>query len=217
MRQVLAKLKQKVIQGNENQINLQVAQLLKKHKKVKLNVGCGTDYKKGWINIDNNSDDNIEASKLDLNWDLRNPLPFPDDSVDFIFNEHFIEHLTVEEGQAAVKDFMRVLKPGGVLRMATPDLEYAVYKYQKVPVEKDPTMKRFKMDYIKTKAERLNVSFRWWGHKWLYDWEELQRRMIDIGIQKKKMTRSKLNKSKHKELQNLETRDESRLIIEITK
>ena len=59
-------------------------------KPVKLNLGCGTDYKKGWINIDNNSDDNIE--KLDLNWDLRKPLPFKDNSVDFVEHEHFELH-----------------------------------------------------------------------------------------------------------------------------
>src|SRR5579863_148355 len=87
-----------------------VKKLLKKYPdKIKLNIGCGTDYKKGWINIDNNSDENIK--KLDLNWDLRNPLPFKDNSVDFIFNEHFIEHLTVEEGLKSNIDFKRVLKP----------------------------------------------------------------------------------------------------------
>ena len=31
---------------------------------LKLNLGCGNDYKEGWINIDNNSANNIK--KLDL-------------------------------------------------------------------------------------------------------------------------------------------------------
>ena len=61
--------------------------LVKKNGAAKLNIGCGNDYKEGWINIDNNSDDNIE--KFDLNWDLRNPLPFKDSSIAYIFNEHF--------------------------------------------------------------------------------------------------------------------------------
>jgi predicted SAM-dependent methyltransferase len=180
---------------------------------VKLNVGCGTDYKEGWINIDNNSDENIE--KLDLNWDLRNPLPFPDNSVDFIFNEHFIEHLTVEEGQAAIKDLMRVLKPKGVMRMATPDLEVTIDKYINVPLSKDPVIKKFGLDFIKTRAERINIGFRWWGHKWIYDWEELERRLKEAGC--KKMVRCELRKSKHPELRDLEIRDESTLIAEVTK
>lgn len=196
-----------------NKLKQKVGHLIKGKRTLKLNVGCGTDYKKGWINIDNNSDENIE--KLDLNWDLRNPLPFEDNSVDYIFNEHFIEHLTVEEGQAAIKDFMRVLKPGGVLRMATPDLEYMVHKYLNVPIEDDQMIKTFNLDFIKSKAERMNVSFRWWGHKWIYDWEEMERRLKEAGCQN--FVRCELRKSEHPELENLETREESRLIVEVIK
>ncbi len=184
-----------------------------KKKNVKLNIGCGTDYKKGWINIDNNSDNNIE--KLDLNWDLRNPLPYDDNSVDFIFHEHFMEHLTVEEGIQSTKDFIRVLKPGGVLRIATPDLALAVDKYINLPISEDPVVKRYKLDFIQTKAERLNMAFSWWGHKWLYDWEELERRLKEAGC--KKIDKSKLRVSKYPELCHLEIRDNSTLIAEVTK
>ncbi len=190
-----------------------IDELLPRYGTIKLNVGCGTDYKKGWINIDNNSDNNIE--KLDLNWDLRNPLPFPDNSVDFIFNEHFQEHLTVEEGIMANQDFLRVLKPGGVLRIATPDLAHMVDKYLHVPVSEDPTMKTFGMNFVKTNAERLNIGFRWWGHKWIYDWEELERRLREAGGTE--IERREFKKSPHKELHNLETRQESTLISEVTK
>lgn len=185
----------------------------KTNKKIMLNLGCGTDYKDGWINIDNNSDSNI--GKLDINHDLRNPLPFEDNSVDYIFNEHFIEHLTVEEGQNAIKDMMRVLKPGGVVRFATPDLEVTIDKYLNVPIDKDPVIKKFGLDFIKTRAERINIGFRSWGHKWIYDWEELERRLREAGCEN--IERVKLRKSKHVELNNLETRDESTLIAEVTK
>jgi len=180
---------------------------------LKLNIGCGTDYKDGWINIDNNSDHNI--TKLDLNWDLRNPLPFKDNSVDFIFNEHFFEHLTTDEAQITFKDLMRVLKPGGVMRIAMPDLEVVVDTYLNIPLNKDPVIKTYGLDFIKTRAEWMNMSFRWWGHKWLYDWEELQRRLEEAGYTKVK--RCKLNKSNYSELRNLETRSESYLIAEVEK
>lgn len=178
-----------------------------------LNIGCGTDYKEGWINIDNNSDDNVK--RLDLNWDLRDPLPFKENSVDFVFNEHFFEHLTVEEGQAAMKDLMRVLKPGGVMRIAMPDLERVVNNYLNTPLSKDPVIKKHGFGYVKTKAEWINMSFRWWGHKWLYDWDELKRRLNDAGYDK--VQRCELGKSSYPELRNLEIRDESYLIAEVTK
>jgi predicted SAM-dependent methyltransferase len=180
---------------------------------IMLNVGCGTDYKKGWVNIDNNSDNNIK--ELDVNWDLRNPLPYKANSVDYIFNEHLIEHLTVEEARVVIKDLMRVLKPGGVLRIAMPNLEEVVDQYKKLPISKDPTIKRFKLTYIKTKAERINIAFRDWGHKWLYDPEELTRRLKEAGC--KNITQCKFGRSKHSALRGLEIREESSLIMEVTK
>lgn len=191
-----------------------IKQFLKGRKgPLMLNIGCGTDYKKGWVNVDNNSDNNIE--KLDLNWDLRNPLPFEDNTVDFIFNEHFFEHLEVEEARAAMKDLMRILKPGGVMRVAMPDLEWVVDNYLHLSIENDPMIKNRDMGFVKTRAERLNMSFSWWGHKWLYDWEELERRANEAGYTKVK--RCKQSKSTHPELRNLEIRPESLLIAEITK
>lgn len=186
--------------------------LLSRHP-VKLNVGCGTDYKEGWINIDNNSDNNIE--KLDLNWDLRNPLPFKNGSVDFIYNEHFIEHLTVEEGQKAIKDMMRVLKPGGVVRIATPDLEESVELYLDPSWKKRSLIKTYGLEFVQTPAELLNMSFGWWGHRWIYDWEELARRLKQAGC--KKFVRCRGGQSQHEDLRGLETRGESTLIAEVTK
>jgi predicted SAM-dependent methyltransferase len=180
---------------------------------VKLNLGCGTDYKTGWTNIDNNSDNNI--TKLDLSWDLREPLPFEENFVDFIYNEHFIEHLSVEEGQRFLGDCLRVLKPGGVIRIATPDLAHIVDRYLNVPLESDPVIKRFHMEFIKTRGERINIEFRDWGHKWLYDWDELERRLRQAGFHH--IVRVKIQQSEHPELRNLETREESILIAEVTK
>lgn len=194
-------------------VHASVKGLIKKHKKTMLNIGCGTDYKKDWINVDNNSDNNIE--KLDLNWDLRNPLPFEDGSVDYIFNEHFFEHLTVEEARISMADLMRVLKPGGVMRIAMPDLESIVEHYINVPLDKDPVIKKYNIDFVKTRAEWMNMSFRWWGHMWLYDWEELVRRINEVGYTN--VVRCKIHKSKHPQLRNLETRDGSILIAEVTK
>jgi len=193
-----------------------IVELLQKYPgKKMLNVGCGTDYKDGWINIDNNMDQNIADDKLDLNWDLRNPLPFADNSIDFIFNEHFVEHLTVEEARTSLTDFKRVLKPGGVMRVAMPNLEEAVDHYINLPIDKDPVIKRFKLDFIKTRAERINMAFRAWGHLWLYDAEELQRRLKEVGF--KHIEQCKLGKSTYPELRKLEIRDESTLVMEAKK
>ena len=55
--------------------------------------------------------------------DVRGGLPFPDDSAEYVYAGQFIEHLNpVYEAPAFVKECRRVLKPGGILRMSTPDL-----------------------------------------------------------------------------------------------
>lgn len=181
---------------------------------IKLHIGCGTDYKEGWINIDNNSDQNI--TKLDLNWDLRNYLPFPSESIDFIFNEHFLEHLTVEQGKDAIREFLRVLKPGGVIRIAMPDLDVTVADFYNEDWKNLHVIKKFNLDFIQTRAELINISFRWWGHQWLYNYEELERRIREVDS-RVTITQCELRKSEHPDLRNLETRDESTLIAEITR
>jgi len=63
----------------------------KKTNPLKLNIGCGTVKFPGWINID------IETN-ADLVLDIRRGLPFDNNSVDFIYCEHFIEHISYKEG-----------------------------------------------------------------------------------------------------------------------
>jgi predicted SAM-dependent methyltransferase len=192
-----------------------IDEVLENEHVLKLHIGCGTVYKDGWINIDNNSDDNIK--KLDFSWDLRNKLPFPNNSVDFIYNEHFLEHLTVEEGLAALKNFRDILKPGGVMRIAMPDLADVISNYLNVnwKIDQKYFLKKYNLEFIQTRAERINISFRWWGHKWLYDWEELHRRLLEAGFSR--ITKCNLYESKFSELCKLETRPESRLIAEVIK
>jgi len=183
-----------------------------KGEKIMLHIGCGKNYFNRWINIDNNSDNNVD--KLDANIDLRNKLPISDNVVDFIFNEHFLEHLTIDEGQRALRDFFRVLKPDSVMRIAMPDLKVAMERYFNPDWKNDASFKKFGLVY-KTRAEMINNSFRAWGHKWLYDLEELTRRLEEAGGVNIKQCN--LRESEYVALRNLETRDESTLIMEVKK
>ena len=54
----------------------------------RLNLGCGTDYKKGWINVDFNKE-----VKADIHCDLNNLIPFKDNSVDRILLDNSLEHI----------------------------------------------------------------------------------------------------------------------------
>jgi predicted SAM-dependent methyltransferase len=52
-------------------------------------------------------------------------LPFPDDCADYVFSSHALEHMEHEDARHVIEEIHRVLKKGGVARIAVPDLNYA--------------------------------------------------------------------------------------------
>ena len=180
----------------------------KKVQPNKLHIGCGKVKFEGWINID------IEPDNLvaDLICDASKNLPFDDNTCSLIHSEHFLEHLTVEEGVSFLRECYRVLQPGGILRIAMPSLEYIVEKYNSEDWQNQNWLRWSDYQFIKTRAEMLNIAFRWWGHKWLYDKEELNRRFSEAGYVN--IREVAWGKSKTPELENRETREDSLLIFE---
>jgi SAM-dependent methyltransferase len=83
-------------------------------KEIKLNLGCGSNYREGWVNIDINKD--LKADyHLDLNKD---PLPFEDSTVDYIMLKHVLEHIS--DLIRFMEECWRVLKPDGVMEIISP-------------------------------------------------------------------------------------------------
>lgn len=85
----------------------------------KINFGAGGDIKFGWRNVDImfNPPDNIDISK---------PLPIDNDSVDFIYSSHTVEHLDAPTALRFFDECYRILKEGGVARIAVPSVSKIV-------------------------------------------------------------------------------------------
>lgn len=66
-----------------------------------------------------------------VNSSLKRPLPYPDNSFEAIYSFHVFEHLTYDEGIYALGEMYRVLKPGGICRISTPDLLFFSREYLK--------------------------------------------------------------------------------------
>lgn len=79
----------------------------------KLHLGCGKDYKQGFVNLDINK--NLKA---DVYSDLEKPLPFEDNSFDFVLADRVLEHLNTP--LALIEEIWRVLKPKGVFTFECP-------------------------------------------------------------------------------------------------
>ena len=92
---------------------------------VKINMGCGwRDFGKNWIHIDGGDYSHLHYKSItDLN--------FKDDTVDLIYSSHVIAYFDRSEIVEVLKEWRRVLKPGGTLRLATPDFGVMTHLYHK--------------------------------------------------------------------------------------
>lgn len=178
---------------------------------LRLHLGCGPNYLPGWVNIDGNR----ELPRFDLCWNLDDGLPVPDASCDRIYSEHVLEHLSIDHAVALLKECRRALAPRGVMRIAMPSLENIVAKYSSPDWKNQDWLTWPAFQRIATRAEMINVSFRWWGHQWLYDREELHRRLSEAGFHE--IADAEWGVSRHDGLSGLETRRDSLLICEATR
>lgn len=175
--------------------------------RVFLNVGSSSKKLPGFVNVD------IDPV-ADLCADMTRTLPFANNSVDGIFSEHFIEHISQAEGAAFLRECRRVLIPGGLLRLATPDLDYIAERYRDGWREQS-WLTEFGYDWIANRCEMFNTSMREWGHKWVYNEEELTRLAGYAGLEFK--ARWALGESGEPAFCGLEYRQDSKLILEFTK
>jgi len=92
----------------------------------KLHLGCGKVYIPGFIHIDlmdfDHIDYKIPADNLSI---------FEDNSADLIYACHILEHFKRQEIEKVLKEWFRVLKPNGVLRISVPGFEEIIKIYQK--------------------------------------------------------------------------------------
>jgi SAM-dependent methyltransferase len=83
----------------------------------RLNLGCGNDYMKGWVNAEYD-----KRCKADLYFNINElNFPFKDGEFDYIFFNHVIEHLSPETDIVELlKELNRILKVGGILELNCP-------------------------------------------------------------------------------------------------
>ena len=120
-------------------------------KEVKINLGSGFVGLRDWINYDNSIVARISKHKWLLNilvnlgflpkkfaevkWppittqDCRKNIPLKDNSVDFVYTSHFLEHLYRFETIRVIKECFRVMKSGATIRIALPDMDKIIKLY----------------------------------------------------------------------------------------
>lgn len=90
---------------------------------VRLNLGCGGKPEPGYVNCDLFPGPGVdEVFSLD-------EIPYSDGTVDEITSEHALEHLPRLRSHAAITEWARVLKPGGLLKLKIPDVELCAQQF----------------------------------------------------------------------------------------
>jgi predicted SAM-dependent methyltransferase len=166
----------------------------------KLHLGAGPVRLPGWLNTD--------LISGDVQLDVGRRLPLPDSVFAFAFAEHLIEHLTQRDAVRLLAELHRVLRPGGVLRLTTPDLKKVIALYE----DRNPAVSRrdyalFLEGVTGKRYDRgcqvLNDQLRLWGHRYVYDQEDLEARLGEAGFEPVK--RLAPGESEHEALRGIES------------
>lgn len=144
---------------------------------LKLHLGCFNNIKLGYVNIDLDN-------RNSLNLDLREKLPFANESVSEIYSEHLWEHLPEEYAYQLFYECYRVMIPGGLLTIGVPDALILLKSYiNRIPIN-DFKLVDFDKDLPPnpTRLQIVNLLFHGFGHKYLYDFETMEKLLKLFGF-----------------------------------
>ena len=174
---------------------------IKKAISLKINIGCGDTPTKGWRNYDNSWSVRLAKKKVltyilwksgflseaqdkfisfaknaNILWaDGIKRIPENDSSVDVIYSCHMVEHLEKLDVASFFKEARRILKSGGIIRLAVPNIKYQVDNYLKDgdadKFIESTYLTRKKPKTIIAKIKYLIIGDR--NHQWMYDGKSL--------------------------------------------
>lgn len=201
---------------------------------VKVNIGAGLSVAQGWINVDSNphavvsrlpacmvkgiyqlSSVRNQYSRKEyfdllkehifIPHNLEYGIPFSDDSVDFLYSSHLLEHLFREDAAGLLKEAYRVLKKGGIIRMGVPDLKYAMSLYHEG--NKQKALSLF--------FTGMKSSDRFDNHRYMYDFDMLNSLLIESGFTG--IEKCSYRQGKVPDIDKLDNRPDETLFIEAVK
>lgn len=154
-------------------------------------VGCGPEHlREGWLNVD------IRGFKgVDRVMNVAEPWPADwAGRVQYVYGEHFLEHLFIRDAIAFLREAGKALCPGGKLRLSTPALEWVMSNHFDPTIE-DPTR-------MVEQTLRINRAFHGWGHQFLWSKAMLARTLEAAGFSR--VTFYAYGESDDSNLRNLE-------------
>ena len=178
---------------------------------IKVNVGCGASPTSGWLNFDNSfsvrlarwpvliqvlaglrvvDGQSVRLTKTAQHGNIRFAnaaarIPCATSSVAAVYSAHMIEHLDRTEARAFLAEVKRILRPGGVVRLAAPDLSRLVQDYAATG-DADGFVAGTHMGLDRPSGVRAWAKWALIGprhHLWMYDGESLTRLLREAGFE----------------------------------
>ena len=136
----------------------------------RLQFGCGAFPAEGWINT------NLTPGPgVDICCDIRDGLPVPSASIQYIASMHALVELPYLDVVPALRELHRALEPGGVLRLGLPDLDRAIEAYR----AGDRGYFSIPDDEIASIDGRFVVQMTWYGTNLMMFTFELARELLE--------------------------------------
>jgi predicted SAM-dependent methyltransferase len=146
---------------------------------IKINLGSGHWKLEDWVNVDIDRE-----SQPDVCANLAGGLPFANGVARLMHTEDFIDQLELEQAAEFLRECHRILIPGGVLRVLTPDMRKLAHLYLNDPEQLKTMWKSFVGVplALDTAGEIFNIGMRFAGHTFLYDEETFKALTVRCGF-----------------------------------
>ena len=169
----------------------------------RLHLGCGPHILPGWLNTDRRTSTDVAYL------DMTRPFPLASGTVDYVFNEHCIEHISYARAVAMLREAFRVLRPGGQIRVVTPDFTFlkGLHGPDRSPLQQaylEWASRDYPEETTSSSADihLINRFFRAWGHKFIHDRNSLTEALRTAGFSD--MRQCAINESADPQLAGLE-------------
>ena len=209
---------------------------------IKVNIGCGRTPTEGWLNFDNSPAIKLAKSPFkykfakamgllneqqieNIKWNMEHNIQFADatksiplktSSVDCIYTSHMVEHLSQIGVRSFLNEVKRVLKVGGVVRIAVPDLRIAVNDYLETN-DADAFMRGILVQApeINTLKQKINLFISGYRHhQWMYDGASLSKLLIEMGFSSAEVCKDGKTNIIDADALNLYEREEQSVYVE---
>lgn len=166
---------------------------------VKVSFGAGTVDLPGWIDTDH-------TWRAEHCLDVTRPWPVPSGSIDFVYADQVIEHFPLHVGRAVLRHAFDALAPGGLIRLATPDVERTARLYLAGGATAAGHLARHRRRGYAAEhpVDLLRVTFSENGHDFCYDLASLTAELERAGFVD--VRRHEVGESDLPEFRSLESR-----------